>query len=194
MNTEALLKALKPMMHSLVRNYATPGLTSSLIGGGGHGKVRLFQSDRDTREWVTPHSHRFDFTCLVLRGSVENILFTRASYRLAAGSNLYVTATIRPRNGGMGGYEVAHGENPESWVEEPTTYRAGDTYSMTSRQIHSIRFSRDAIVLFLEGPEVIDTSLILEPFSDDALVPTFATAPWMFQRVAPAEALGLEQQ
>lgn len=194
MNTEVLLKALKPMMHSRVRNYATPGLTSSLIGGEGHGKVRLFLSDRDTREWITPHSHRFDFTCLVLRGSVENILFKRATYYGYPGSNLYMTATVRPQNGGLGGYEIARGGMAEPWTEEASTYKEGDTYSMTSRQIHSIRFSRDAIVLFLEGPEVVDTSVVLEPYSNDELVPTFATAPWMFKRVVPAEALGPEQQ
>jgi len=187
MNTEALLKALKPMLHSRVRHYATPGLTSCLIGGNGHGKVRLFLSDRDTREWITPHSHRFDFTCLVLAGSVENILFTRATYYGYPNSNLYMTGTIRPKDGGLGGYDIARGGIAEPWVESATKYSEGDTYSMTHRQIHSIRFSRDAIVMFLEGPEVSETSVVLEPYSNEELVPTFETASWMFKRAPESE-------
>ncbi len=58
-----LIKAVLGMANNPIRHYIAPGLTSSLVGGGGHGKVRLFQADRETREWVTPHSHRFDFTC-----------------------------------------------------------------------------------------------------------------------------------
>lgn len=187
MDVTAILAALKLMKHSPVYNYATAGLTSSLIGGADHGKVRLFMSDRDTREWVTPHSHRFNFTCLVLAGSVENILFTRASYLNQPGANAYVMGTVRPSNGGLGGYELSRGSTPEAWIEESATYGVKDTYSMTSKQIHSIRFSRGAIVLFLEGPELVDNSMILEPWSNDRVVPTFESRSWMFERPALTE-------
>jgi hypothetical protein len=181
-NADDLLKALKPMIHSRVHHYATPGLTSVLVGGSGHGKVRMFLSDRDTREWITPHSHRFDFTCLVLRGTVENIVFTRAEESSTEG-NWYASALIHPRAGGMGGYYVERGGPLALWRENSTVYREGDTYSMTSKQIHSIRFSRDSIVLFFEGPEVTEDSVALEPFSNGELVRTFDTAEWMFKRV-----------
>lgn len=173
-----LRAALVKMTHSEIQHYVTPGLSSKLVGGGEHGKIRFFVSDRDTREWITPHSHRFDFTCLVLRGRVENILFQRG------GGNAYCVGTIRPKDGGLGGYEIARGESPDYFVEVPSVYEAGQTYSMSSKQIHSIRFSRDAEVLFFEGPQVQDISVVLEPWSNGAVVPTFSTAPWMFQRPA----------
>ena len=48
----------------------TPWTTISCQGyrvplvGGGYGKVRLFEASRRQQSGVTPHSHRFDFTCL----------------------------------------------------------------------------------------------------------------------------------
>lgn len=61
------------LTHSHVHNYVIPGLTSSLIGEQSpHGSVRVFQCLRDHQEVITPHSHRFDLTCIVLRGSVMN--------------------------------------------------------------------------------------------------------------------------
>ncbi len=131
--TDVLLREIRGMTHSEVRNYVVPGLTSSLVGGG-KGQVRLFTSDRDTREWVTPHSHRFDFTCLVLAGEVENIVFHQGR---DAGSNLYARGTVRRVGPGLGAYEIRRSDEPPTeFYEIPTTYRAGEVYSMASRQIH----------------------------------------------------------
>lgn len=181
MNVGAILQALNAatggMTHSVVRNYVTPGLTSSLVGGPGHGCVRLFESDRDTREWVTPHSHRFDFTCIVLAGQVENIEFT-----LSSRGDAYARGVLRPVDGGLGQYEAVHGEVGETYAETTRIYAPGDTYSMLHSEIHSIRFSRGARVLFFEGPNVSDTSVFLEPYSNGATVRTFAVQPWMFQK------------
>ena len=168
------------MLHSSVRNYATPGLTSFLVGGGGRGCVRLFTSDRATREWVTPHSHRFNFTCLVLRGSVENILFERLPWETEA-TNRYALGRVRPIDGGLGRYETIREDGWAWYIEKSTTYQVGDTYSMEAEQIHSIRFSRKAEVLFFEGPEVAAESFFLEPYGDGKAVPTFEARPWMFE-------------
>lgn len=181
---DALIEAVAEMQNSPVRNYIAPGLTSWLIGGNGHGKVRMFTSDRDTREWITPHSHRFNFTCLVLRGSVNNILFERSWH--ATEGDLYAVGILKACGGGLGGYEyLPEAEGIKRWREIEHTYGAGDTYSMTASQIHTIRFSRDAAVLFFEGPELTDQSFVLEPYSDGRRVPTFATQPWMFERESP---------
>lgn len=167
------------MANSPIRNYVTPGLTSWLVGGEGHGKVRMFTCDRDTRDWITPHSHRFNFTCLVLEGSVLNMI-----YELAAASdplaNQFCIGTLKPVDGGLGSYEYVPGEKADYFKEVRAQYRTGDTYSMTSDQIHSIEFNKNAKVLFLEGLEVCQESKVLEPWSNGARVPTFETRPWQF--------------
>lgn len=173
----AFLRTLEEMSHHSVRNYIAPGLTSSLLGGDGRGMVRVFTSDRDTREWVTPHSHRFNFSCIVIRGQVENMLFTPGA------GNKYCPATLR-RKGGIGeGYEVIRNpENAKEYTELTRVYSQGETYSLAHTDIHSIRFSKDAVVLFLEGPLVVEETTILEPFSNGSIVETFETKPWMFQK------------
>jgi hypothetical protein len=179
------LKAVaKAMAHSPVHQYVVPGLTSSLVGGPGHGTVRLFESDRDTREWVTPHSHRFDFACLVLAGEVENLVYTR-SIDPGGGSNAFAVGTCRPLYGsvrGLGEYEIVHGTTGQQFIEGSNTYVAGDVYAMKHDEIHSIRFSKGAKVLFFEGPEVAQESVFLEPFSNGKTIPTFKVEPWMFER------------
>jgi hypothetical protein len=178
--TEAILLAVLGMRHSRIGNYIAPGLTSWLVGGQGHGKVRLFTCDRDTREWIVPHSHRFDFTCLVLAGRVTNVLLRR-TYRCDRG-NAYAVGTLRAPTGGIGEYEFTPGEEAEYFEEIERAYEPGETYSMEAREIHTIRFSRDSSVLFFEGPETADSSVVLEPWSCGRRVPTFATHPWMFDR------------
>lgn len=179
MDTGVVAKALAGMQRSPVRNYVTPGLTSWLIGGEGKGLVRMFTSDRDTNEWITPHSHRFDFTCIVLAGEVENILFTRV---YGSEGNSYCQGALIAIDGGLGGYEFIPGTGYSQWEKHSYTYTRGQTYSMTAKEIHSIRFSKGAKVLFLEGPEVEQRTIVLEPWSDGARVPTFETREWMFKR------------
>lgn len=179
-----LLQMVQRMAHNPIRNYVTPGLTSALVGGAEFGKVRLFSCDRDTRDWVTPHSHRFDFTCLVLDGTVLNMLYT--SCARSDTSNRFAVGTLKAPEGGLGDYAYEPGTTYEWFEERRELYRVGDTYSMTSDQIHSIEFNRQARVLFFEGPEVTRESKVLEPWSDGARVPTFETRSWMFEREVTA--------
>lgn len=69
---------------------------------------------------------------------------------------------------------------PGSQAHQSTPYVHGDFYSMKASEIHSITFSRDALVLFFEGPEKATETLILEPFVDGQTVPTFQVQPWMY--------------
>lgn len=166
---------LLAMRHSPVRNYAVPGLTSWLIGEPGpNGAVRLFESDRDQQENITPHSHRFDFKCLVLSGRVRNRTWLKG-----ACGDPYLRS--EQRLGRMGGYELTPGA-VDYYDYLDSIYREGDWYSMKSHEIHSIWFARNTRVLFFEGPEVIETTSILEPMCHGVLVPTFKVEPWMFQR------------
>ena len=169
-------RMMDAMSNSRVRNYVIPGLTSELVGGPEHGQVRLFTSCRETREFVTPHSHRFNFSCLILRGWVENSLFVQGS------GDEYALGTVRPVHGGMGEYDTRRNGETLRFQAERTTYGEGECYSMRANEIHSIRFSRDAEVLFFEGPTVEEYSMFLEPVCDGKRVHTFEVRPWMFQR------------
>lgn len=179
MRIEDFASDIQFFAHSAVRNYATPGLTSKLLGEG-NGRVRLFIANRDTREWITPHSHRFASAALVLAGKVENILFTRCA---PDGGNSYAVGTLKPVDGGLGKYDVVRDGTWGYFTEISQHYKAGDAYSMTPEEIHSIRFSRGAKVLFFEGPEVNDESVILEPCEHGGrVIQTFKTEPWMFEK------------
>jgi hypothetical protein len=174
-----LLEIVKSMANNPIHQYVVPGLTSELVGGEGHGMVRLFTTDRNSREWITPHSHRFDFSCLVLNGIVDNIIFKPSEH-----GDSYAIGFMRRSSTTHGEYDITRTGVPEVYEEFQNRYQSGDTYSMKADEIHSIRFSRGASVLFFEGPEVTDRSVFLEPFSNGKAVETFETKPWMFSKVA----------
>lgn len=171
------------MLHSPIRNYIAPGLTSSLVGGDGHGCVRMFTADRDTNEFIVPHSHRFAFSCLVLQGRVENTIFKRAHHFDVAGANLFALGQLErdPANK-FGEYAFIPGNHGLPFTQETFVYEQGEAYLMKAEQIHSIKFTRKSIVLFFEEPETMGGSYVLEPWSEGRRVPTFETRPWMFQR------------
>lgn len=175
---EEILKAIGPMRNARLGNYIAPGLTSVLIGGDNHGKVRLFESSRETLEFITPHSHRFDFTAIVLEGWVVNTLFLRGGGEDWCRSHI----TQVCGTGGIMDYEHKRETSPFKWYRAATTYKAGATYSMKHSEIHSIRFSGGAKVLMFEGPQLTTRSVMLEPWVDGRVVPTFRTEGWMFQR------------
>ena len=181
--TDALFRAVLPLAHSHLANYILPGVTSSIIASGPQGMVRMFTSSRETREFVTPHSHRFDFTCLVLDGWAENIVYQR-SYA-CEGDRWHKSQLQRVTDGPRRYKVVALGE-PAFYTEEVRRYGKGETYSMTHSAIHSIRFSRGARVLFFEGPQRQENTVILQP--DDPhtqqAIPTFDVARWMFTPVS----------
>jgi hypothetical protein len=178
--TKSQLEILQSMCNSKLGNYAgIPGLTSSLLGGPTHGKVRLFECSRAHQESLVPHSHRFDVMCLVLRGYVDNHIWRKSTHgdefmptRL---SYLGAPGTHQRFPEGAESYVVAR------YVRDTTRYDHGEFYNMKATDIHSIDFSRDAVVLFFEGPELTTDTVILEPFVDGKVVPTFNVQPWMYQ-------------
>lgn len=178
------IDSLLAMAHSPVSNYVIPGLTSYLIGERSErGTVRLFHCSREHQEAITPHSHRFDFQCVVLRGSVRNRLWHRAAaYHQSA--DLFQASSL-VYQGAMGNYTKEPGEIA-MWTYADHYYNAGECYSMRADEVHSIYFSRDALVLFFEGPAASDRSIVLEPHVDGEAIPTMETRPWMFQRKGSA--------
>ncbi len=170
------------MSNSPVHQYVLPGLTSSLIGGPQHGTVRLLSSERETREWVTPHSHRFDFACIVLYGMVTNTLFTRCEDQGEEWAPAEMVPTLNTK--GLGDYQLRRHSETVRYRETVDEYRTGESYSMKADEIHAIRFSKGAVVLLFEGPETTRQSLILEPVSNGRRVETFQVAEWMFEHAA----------
>jgi hypothetical protein len=171
-----LREHLKKMRHSGLRNYIVPGLDSYLLGGEGKGRVRLFTCSRRQQEFITPHSHRFDFACLVISGKVMNQIYEPAT---AVTGEAY-TLTSLTRGESFGSYTRSR-MTEKFYKPVPSVYNAGDEYFMRAEQIHSISFDEGTQVLFFEGPERLQASLILEPYVNGRTVQTFHVAPWMFE-------------
>jgi hypothetical protein len=179
-------KMLRQMMHSPVRNYVIPGLTSWLIGEPSpKGTMRFFECSRNHQESITPHSHRFDFQCWVLAGQVINRVW-RGSL---GGGDKYVHTDL-VYGGEIGSYERVR-IGVANYSFEDSIYQASQWYSMKAHEIHSIQFSAGTEVLFFEGPTILSKSTILEPWVDGDDIPTFKVEPWMFKRSAtPWQAQG----
>jgi len=175
------LDLLKAMSYSHVHDYVIPGLTSSLIGGNGHGMVRMFSCEREHEEPITPHSHRFDFQCLVLDGSVRNRIWTQVPIMMEEKGDLY-QQTILEHHGNFGDQTKEVKKEISRWMYTENKWIRGQLYWMKSSQIHSIYFSRGARVLFFEGPAYSMKSSMLEPVSGGRVIPTFRVDPWMFRK------------
>lgn len=156
---------------STPQNCIIPGLQSLFLVGA---KVRVLNMTCEQLQQITPHSHRFDFVCYVVRGAVINTIFTE-SYT----GHHYCKTEILLASGEMGDY--AKGVSTDGIYESSSTrYGQGKWYSMKADEIHSITFSDDAIVLFIEGANKSPKSVVLEPIVDGHVVPIFKTEPWMF--------------
>lgn len=178
------LTMIDKMKHSPLQNYAgVPGLTSWLIGEKGpSGCVRLFECERNHDEHITPHSHRFDFECIVLAGKVKNVIYrTHGNGLCHLPSVDKFSETTMAYGGKCGTYTPAESRYVTA-SRDSIGYAAGDRYSMKAHEIHSIYFSKGAKVLFFEGPQVRNTSVILQPWCYGEAVPTFKVEPWMFKK------------
>lgn len=172
-----VIKHLVSMRHSPLRNYIVPGLTSWLIMDNGEaGKLRMFDSSREQHEFITPHSHRFDFTACVLRGCVYNTLWVPVQ---DDGDEYVVTNNIYLGNPGQ--YDI-ESRVVARFLSDTICYDVGEWYGMKHNEIHSIRFSKDAVVLFIEGKAITNTSQVLEPWVQQRRVPTMKVEDWMFQK------------
>lgn len=166
------------MKHSPAHNYVIPGLTSWLIGTPHPrmGCVRLFTMSRMHEESIIPHSHRFDFTCRVIKGRVRN-------------RQWFITDTHQgdPYQVSDVTYEGVLGKHQQTalrvnyYTYDERSHTAGQEYSMKAEEFHSIFFDKGTEVLFFEGPNRLEKSQILEPIAQGNVVPLFKTENWMFQ-------------
>lgn len=172
-DVEAVLAAA----HSPVHNYVIPGLTSSLLDTTSKpgSTVRVFTCSRDHQEVITPHSHRFNFECIVMRGQVTNRIWKRE-----AGGDTYQTVVLE--YSGEIGKHIKRKREVQEWTYHDEVYVQGQTYSMSADQVHSIWFSRGAVVLFFEGPQVQNHSIAIEPYINGEMIDTMTVQPWMFRK------------
>lgn len=180
---DAELEVLLSLAHSKIDNYVWPGLSSRLLGGGSFGKVRLFENTRYQYTDIVPHSHRYDFLAVVLKGTVMNRLWYESA---SADAELYELLTLT-YDGQPGQHYVSNSGVQANYEYQTSVYKSGEMYSMTFDQIHSIEFSKDAIVLMFEGPAVSEVGQILQPVVNGVVVPTFKTQDWMFQKTEEDE-------
>jgi hypothetical protein len=167
-----ILNAIQKMKSSKVSNYVIAGLDSYLLENG---KVRVFENGRDHQDQITPHSNRYDFTAIVLQGEVTNHIWHDSS---PTRGDLFMTSKLT-YNGEIGDHKVTQ-ICSDYYRKESHTYTSGQMYSMTADQIHSITFGRNSVVLMFEGPELANGSIIIEPFVDGLVIPTYKKSDYMF--------------
>lgn len=164
-----------------IKNYVTAGLTSTLLGERNKKDgscVRLFSAERETSD-ITPHSHRFDFQCYVICGQVINKIYYRP--HSSETGDLFQESVLKGKLGEYTKEYIEKGQHIYKCSED--IYEAGSWYGMNRAQIHSIVFKKDTKVIFFEGPNITDNSVILEPIIDGEVIPTFKVEPWMFKKV-----------
>ena len=55
---------------------------------------------------------------------------------------------------------------------------------MRHSDIHSIKFAKGTVVLFIENRTISTYTNVLEPWVNDERIPTMKTEPWMFKKDA----------
>lgn len=169
----SIINLINSIKHSKIPNYILPGVDSYLL----HGDIRILESCRDTREFVTPHSHRRNLHCTVIQGEVLNVEYQKTGSPSAA---TWYCSTLRYLS--KGEYQVIPTPEPETYYETYKRYSAGDSYTLLAQNIHSISFKKGTVLMLQESGEPTPSSVILEPAgSDGQRIPTFHVAPWMFK-------------
>lgn len=176
--TPEVIEHLTTLKHNPIKNYILPGLTSWMLLDNVVSRVRMFEMNREQHNFITPHSHRFDFSCCVLNGWVENTIWSELNeYQLDQGDCYVLSEQVYLGNPG----EYATNKLKNAYFKNRSTiHKTGEWYSMKHDAIHSIKFSCGAKVLFFEGVTVSDKSLYLEPISEGMQVHTLKKEPWMF--------------
>ena len=156
-NLNNLLKLVNTIQSDSIDNYIVDGLNSSLLENG---VVRMFTTTHHQIDGIAPHSHRYDFACVVLQGKVTNHLW----YAAQDGDDMQVMSL--KYLGAPGKYSTTD-LAVQKFARSSTVYEAGEIYMMERDQIHNIEFTKGTQVLFFEGPQKTETSLALQPIVKD---------------------------
>ncbi len=174
------LDVIEGMLTDKIRNYIVPGLESYLLG---EGRVRMFRSTREQTMDIVPHNHRFNLACYVLQGRAVNRIYQEC-FETEGKGDLFVKRGIRYLDS-PGEYELRGHMEPTLYTFHDQEYRMGQWYTMEHHEFHTIRFSKNAIILFFEGPELTNVSDVLLPYVDGKIIHTLKTEPWMFLKDEP---------
>jgi hypothetical protein len=174
------IELVKSLMHSPVRNYAVPGVTSYLVKETDEYLFRAFHMERHQITTIVAHSHRFNLYSYVLQGRVMNTIWHPVD-EVADDLDAFYKTELNYKNA-FGKYDMLDvGLN----YYKPSNhhYEAGDDYYMSSSDIHMISFEKNTLVLIREDKNsYIDKSYILEPVDKNLKrIPTFKVESWMFQ-------------
>lgn len=167
---------------TVINNYIVPGvsshmLTETAVGG----KIRMFKASRTQMQYVTPHSHRFNLTSIVLRGWVRNTIFHhKHDMQKADHKHCETFLETEMVYNKLGQYKSA-GSSEQEYIAETNTYEKGQMYSMAYHMIHSIEFSKDAEVLIIESPDKANGNRILEPIVNGKVIEIMEVKDWMFE-------------
>ena len=195
MELENVEMVLESMKNAVIHNYIAPGLDSFLLNKNDC-KVRMFQMTRPQEMYITPHNHRFDFACCVIKGWVTHYVYEqigghnniyhqipqeagKMEYR-AHQINEYTPHNKVPGQGSNKNFTILN-KGYGLFVRNRATYHIGDWYTLHKDQFHAIEFTLGSKVLFLEGANQRDTSYFLEPVVNGKVISLFTVPEWMYQ-------------
>lgn len=165
MNLENLRNLILSMADESTRivNHVEHGLDSTLLS---EGMFRVFTANYETQVRL-PHSHKYDFACLVLKGSVLNRTYTPIeNSKYKENNELHAEYCVTIQTGQLGDYKFNRQQRQAFQISEKL-HSEGEWYQMTSEDIHTIRFSKGAVVLFIEGPAKTDQVEVLFPYASN---------------------------
>jgi hypothetical protein len=161
--------------HSVIHNYAIAGMDSYIIGDPAD-RTRLLHMTRHQLDYVTPHSHKTDLTCTVLNGMVINTIFTKGK-----GGDYFIKTPLIYQ-GEAGKYVKQKSQAKKMYVLDIKGYHSRQQYSMPYYDIHSIWFTKGAMLLLKSGDVVTDATFILEPYSNFRHVQNFHVHKGLFKK------------
>ncbi len=188
MDLKQLNKFIESMKGGSIKNYILEGLTSTLID---QGSIRLFESSRHQTRQITPHSHTYHLFCVVLSGGVFKKTWTLYEGEFGERSEAdfktdeFMLSTIE-KTDKFGKYKKTN-ESVGRYFNRIAKFNTGNCYEIKQGEIHSIDFSKDAVVLVFQSPEVEEISQVIEPIYEGEVIETLITEDWMFLKQPKGE-------
>ena len=162
---------IRPLLTNELTNYILPGLSSFEIT-----KARVFTMQRPATTMMAPHTRRYELRALVIEGVVTNTVYVADPYGCS-----YAITSLNYK-GHPGSYVCKDTEQRCAFTQQINAYGPGDWYSLRADEFCSMSFEHGAEVLILEGPQISDSSRILEPVdAEGKRIETFRVEPWMFK-------------
>ena len=163
----------------VLEDYIVPGLRSTELARlAAGGMIRLFEMSHEQEFFVVPHDHRFGFNCYVLRGTAWNTIYHVREADCALDQATHAAAPYLRSSHSLDLRSV----RLMRCELETVPYGEGSWYSMEHSAFHTIEFTKDARVLFIEGPEEKSgPNSCLLPVVNGKIYNTFFWGAWMMR-------------